>query len=167
MIKLMQWNKVVRFCAISECWMFKVSQKNVNKSNQCELYNIHSCKKVGQGRRWIWWIWIKHPQSKVLGKQRQFYKMVLQETRWRLHIFSHIYYIQPELTHNYLKLTESWRVAWWYSIVPVLFRISPLASPFAILSFFKRAFACASLIMVTLTWNIKLYASFLHLIITT
>ena len=49
--------------------------------------------------------------------------------------------------------TESCRDAFWYSIVPVLFKISPEASPLAILSFFSNVLACCSLIIDTVTCN--------------
>ena len=49
--------------------------------------------------------------------------------------------------------TESCRDAFWYSIVPVLFKISPEASPLAILSFFSNVLACCSLMIDTVTCN--------------
>lgn len=52
----------------------------------------------------------------------------------------------------HLNDTDSCREAFWYSIVPVLLRISPEASPFAILSFFNRVLACCSLIIDTVTF---------------
>lgn len=52
---------------------------------------------------------------------------------------------------NYEWLCKS--LTWWYSMVPVLLRISPDCSPRFIWSFLRRALAWASLMMDTLTWG--------------
>ena len=102
---------------------------------------------------------VNHTDSQVLYESRAMGGLIIIiYNRWE-HLVIQSRFTRPESNENYLKLTESWRVPWWYSIVPVLFKISPLASPFAILSFFKRAFACASLMMVTFTWNTKVHVT--------
>ena len=46
----------------------------------------------------------------------------------------------------FLKVTASWPFAWWYSMVPVLLRMSPLDSFFTLfLPSFRRFLACSSL----------------------